>query len=313
MGTHRKKWTCALCSSQAWTIVDMKVHLQEYHSDAFRTDELDDVVHKFGKPLTHVAASDCPLCDYSAILKRRGYSDSELSHLTAEKFGSHLGRHLEQLALFALPNADLVSIDGDVSEGGEPDRGIESDIEEEADESVIQMLSEPDLVQKLFEETALQHFAPEKLPEPPDLAMRWQPPHDFTPPEEDFDTEDADLLPMRQEPIYGGDLHTPGWARGWGKRVEGFCARCPVSHWVNISDGSYNFHLTFFHGVPDSGVPLPRPSSIRPVKEHVNVWEGYCESCYSWKVLKKTKRGWNWYRHWLHVRDLPHAPLLYCL
>jgi hypothetical protein len=68
----------------------------------------------------------------------------------------------------------------------------------------------------------------------------------------------------------------------------------PGLHLVNITDGSYRLHLTYFHGVPDSGVPRPRPSAIRPVQGKANVWEGFCDACKEWKVLKKTARGWNW-------------------
>lgn len=160
--------------------------------------------------------------------------------------------------------------------------------------------SKADSARRLSEVAEL-HASCEIFKTPPNLALRWQPPQDFTPPPEDFDTDNADLLPVRQDPIFGGDLHTPGWARGNGAQKEGYCARCPTFHWVNVPDGSYGSHLTYFHGVPDSGVPLPRPKSIRQVHGRVHVWEGYCEPCGKWKVLKKSSRGWNWYRHWLDV------------
>ena len=259
MEVHRKKWICAMCGIEQPNIVATKVHLQTKHSDQVSLDQVDDIAQRFGQPLAHTPATDCPLYDYPAVLRRRGYSDEDMELLSTDKFGRHLGRHLEQLALFVLPNTDLVYEEDHVSDTGDHDHQGESDADEGDGEPSVSQLSEPDLLQKVFDEVFLQHSAYEMLTKPPDLAMRWQPLHDFTPPKNDFDTEDADLLPVRQEPIFGGDLYTPGWARGIGSRKEGFCAHCPGSHWVNIPDGSYKFHLTYFHGVPDSGVSLPRP------------------------------------------------------
>ncbi|KAI9790138.1 MAG: hypothetical protein M1816_005338 [Peltula sp. TS41687] len=66
---------------------------------------------------------------------------------------------------------------------------------------------------------------PHPLKSAPNLALGWQPPHDFTPPVADFETDDPDLMPRREEPMFGGDLFTPGWVRGNGRKLEGFCAR----------------------------------------------------------------------------------------
>lgn len=195
MEVHRKKWICAMCGIEQPTIVAIKAHLQTKHSDQVSLDQVNDIAHRFGRPLTHIPASDCPLCDYPAVLRRQGYSDEDAELLTADKFGRHLGRHLEQLALFVLPIADLMYEEDHVSDTGGHDHQGESDSDEGEGESSVSLLSEPGLIQKLFDEAALQHSAPETLPKSPDLAMRWQPPHDFTPPEEDSDTEDADLFP----------------------------------------------------------------------------------------------------------------------
>jgi hypothetical protein len=218
-----------------------------------------------------------------------------------ERFKNHLGRHLEQLALFVLPSTELRSEGEDKSDAEDVDGKDGHDSEEDFGQLDHPILREADLVQILFDQASKEQDDLEAMVIPPSLALRWQPPHDFTPPKVYFDTQDLNALPIRQEPIFGGDLFTPGWARGSGKRKEGFCARCPVSHWVNMSDGSYRFHLTYFHGVPDSGVPLPRPSDIRRVAGANGKWEGFCDACNGWRTLRKTKRGWNWFRHWLQV------------
>ncbi|KAI1327596.1 ankyrin repeat-containing domain protein [Xylariaceae sp. FL0255] len=298
MEHHRKQWQCGVCGLQQPDKMAMETHLLSVHDDQIPKGREDVVVNRFGRPVSQINADECSLCDYSEILRRRHGVAGKIQYLLSpEKFSRHLGRHLEQLALFVLPSSDLISLD-------QASDAHATDDEESADEYAESeheddMLSDLELVQKLVEIASAESSPPERLSKPPELALRWQPPQDFTPPLNDFYTDDVDLLPTRQEPLYGGDLHTSGWARGLGYQKEGFCARCPVSHWVNIADGSYAFHLTYFHGVPDSGVPLPRPTIIRPIEAASSRWEGYCEACLDWKLLKKTKRGWNWYRHWL--------------
>ncbi len=308
MEAHRKNWVCGMCKAGVPSIVAMKEHIQAEHGDGVSPGQVDDVALKFGRPATFFHASDCPLCDYQSVLQKRGLTEQEIEQIPAETFGRHLGRHLEQLALFVLPSTDLVNQD-DVSDEEERQSEALNDSDGGSEAGRTESLSVEAVIQRLSDIIDSQpRDDPGVFTDSPDLAMRWQPPQDFTPPLEDFDAEDPDMLPARQEPIFGGDLHTPGWARGTGSGKEGFCARCPVSHWVNITDGSYKFHLTYFHGVPDSGVPLPRPATIRPA---IGVpgrwrWEGFCHVCDGWKILKKTARGWNWYRHWLDVSiDLP--------
>lgn len=288
-----------MCSSQHVDMAAMADHLRSAHPGDVPPHQTEAVAHRFGAPLAYVDAVDCPLCDYPDVLRRRGYTEDQIRRIPNSKFGRHLGRHLEQLALFVLPYDDLVDYENELSDASAGDSSSEAD---PGEANTRPSLSGPDLARKLYDVAARHKRAPDVFSEPPDLAMRWQPPQDFTPPSDDFEVDDADLVPTRQEPLYGGDLHTAGWVRGLGDRKAGFCARCPAPHWVTISDGSYRFHLTYFHGVPESGIPLPRPSAIRPVAGKSGMWEGYCDACDGWRVLKKTGRGWSWYRHWLNVR-----------
>ncbi|KXX77505.1 Ankyrin-1 [Madurella mycetomatis] len=184
MEAHRKNWTCGLCNASLPSLVATKRHIQEIHPGQVRADQTND----------------------------RGLPEDEIARVPADKFGRHLGRHLEQLALFVLPSTDLIDEDG-VPED-ERKEGYESGSDDNSHGAgQSETLPDPDLLQKLSEVISLQqHNNPGKLHDSPDLAMRWQPPQDFTPPIEDFDAEGADNLPVRQEPIYGGDLHTPAIA-----------------------------------------------------------------------------------------------------
>lgn len=292
-----------MCTETCQSKTDMEVHLHQKHSDLLQPHQITTIAEMLGRPLEKINASDCPFCDYEALLARRGMSMSSKS-LIPEEFGRHVGRHLEQLALFVLPLQDLdaeendtegIADDGSESESGWDEKSKDEDVSSPSEVSITELL----VVAALLEPAATDLFD-----EPPNLAMRWQPPHDFTPPQEDFDADDPDTLPLRQEPTYGGDLFTPGWARGPDSCSEGYCARCPVGHWVNMTSGKYEFHMTYFHGVPRSGIPLPRPTAIQEQPEKSKRWKGYCDECKSWKTLKRTSRGWTWYRHWLQVSSL---------
>jgi hypothetical protein len=284
----------------------MEVHLRQRHSDLVLPHQVMSIADMLGRPQEKINAADCPFCDYKALIeRRRGMSMADVA-LMPEEFGRHVGRHLEQLAVFVLPLQDLDGEENDIDSVADDNSASENSWDEEIRGKEIQLPSDVNVTELLAAAVLLQPTDPDIFDEPPNLAMRWQPPHDFTPPLEDFDTDDPDTLPVRQEPIYGGDLFTPGWARGPDSYREGYCARCPTGHWVNMTGGKYEFHMTYFHGVPCSGVPLPRPTAIQEVPENPRRWKGYCDECKSWKALKRTSRGWTWYRHWLQVSSFVH-------
>ena len=279
----------------------MTTHILTLHNEVSEP-QVQALADKYKKPVEHVPTSACPLCDYTSIsYHQRSCSDPAQRTVGTKAFARHLSRHLEQLALFVLPRDVLAECEDE-----------EDDVQSSTSSDSEDSLMEEKMVTEDFEENlqeltdALTRKASEQdesdiFLEPPDLAMGWQPPHDFTPPAEDFDSEDPDVLPSRQEPIFGGDLYTPGWARGFGAEKEGFCGRCTPGQWLNMPGGNYEFHMTYLHGSPASGVPLQRPSFIRCASGSLGRWEGYCDECYNWMVIRKTNRGWNWYRHWLLV------------
>ncbi|KAK3933560.1 ankyrin repeat-containing domain protein [Diplogelasinospora grovesii] len=307
MEVHRKRWSCEMCDEICHSLRKMEAHLRERHSERVQPGQVVALAQRLGRPLEKVGAASCPLCDYKAVIERRTGSinaSDQPPELTPKAFGKHVARHLEQLALFVLPWQDLDGGGGGDDGMADSDDTSESSPDEESDvgeEEMQRQAADVDILEILAAEAALEPAVANVFP---DLAMRWQPPHDFTPPEEDFDTDDPDLFPLRQVPLYGGDLFTPGWARGPGAWHEGYCARCPTGHW---------FHMTYLHGVPSTGVPLPRPLTIIENLGEGQPWKGYCEACKSWQMLKKTNRGWSCYHHWLEdhsgiVRSRTEAP-----
>jgi hypothetical protein len=299
--------------------------MEQQHAGHFNNIQLESLVAQAGKSLQRIPASSCPLCDYDAVLRHRmkvgeaTLSDSEPILIRPKAFEAHLGRHLEQLALFVLPKSELMELaepvmqsnaaqDGDfvplgkavsTDDSGEEDIG--PNLTPESDEREIPTetnIAQPEAKWSAPESDEIH----DELTEAPELAMGWLPPMNFTPPEPDFDVEDSDWAPRREDSMFGGDLFTPGWVRGYGKDKEGFCGRCEPGVWHKMEDQSYENDLTYRHGIDSSGIPLPRPSSIRPVEGKERLWEGYCEDCQGWRTLRTTKRGCNWFRHCIKVR-----------
>ncbi len=292
--------------------------------------------------MRRIPASACPLCDYDSILRRRRLhiveGDSTLSEpltVTTQNFRSHLGRHLEQLALFVLPKKEVIEQSdwSASSHGAQESVGAVSEldansgkgevfskeknfvsVEPQSDQgAAVQNISkqsegtshiydDPRTTSAMIDDydTVLDETQGDEGPTP-DLAMGWQPPMDFQPPAEDFEEADIDWLPRREDSMFGGDLFTPGWIRGYGPDKEGFCGRCDPGVWQSISDLSYHFHITYKHGISSSGIPLPRPSSMRRRTSRPGEWEGYCDACQQWQLLKKIWMGWNWFTHFVNV------------
>jgi hypothetical protein len=308
MEVHRRQWACPFCESLFTTSREFEAHANEAHGSRLGNTGREALLALASQPLQRIPASACPLCDYQASLGARLGPEGEIL-ISPAKFRNHLGHHMEQLALFVLPKAYLREDEDDESQDEEPPDNAESEVSNEGDTQISDDVSLSgncdDAIESAQKALSILSMEADSTPHifgsAPALALGWQPPQVFTPAAADFETGDPDLIPRREEAMFGGDLFTPGWVRGYDEAKEGFCGRCVVGHWVNIPDGTYEFHLTYLHGLPSTGLPLPRPSVIREVEDAPGTWEGFCDSCQGWRLLKKTKRGWNWFRHCLTV------------
>ncbi|KAJ6036183.1 hypothetical protein N7540_000462 [Penicillium herquei] len=300
MEVHRRQWSCPFCGELFTKSHDLKVHTESSHRDSLKHIDQASVLAIASQPLGHIPASSCPLCDYEATLRSRiGDFDSTMT-VTPAKFRSHLGHHLEQLALFVLPRPLLVEdVEENISSESEMQDDLRDHTSTHGDSTSEEILMVPmnEIIDVLAREVT--SFNPDISKSPPPLALGWQPPHDFTPPVADLENDDPDLVPRREESMFGGDLYTPGWVRGNDNSKQGFCGRCSVGHWVNIHDGTYEYHLTYIHGIPPSGIPLPRPSIVQEITKGAGRWEGWCDSCQGWRLLRKPNGGWNWFQHCL--------------
>lgn len=274
---------CDICETSLHSVQSFETHLTENHFGAFLESQMTALVARSARPLLRINASACPLCDYQAIVRRRLdflHPTTEPTTVSIRAFQNHLGRHLEQLALFVLPKEEVVEQAGDAektkaenadglalssegpdtnssdatddkSEVGDKNSNLRPDLPGDKstriDADVREMTS--GLTQSLLgKNQTIGVLGTDDVLEvsasAPDLAFIWMPPMDFTPPEVDFEVDDDDLVLRREEPMLGGDIFTPGWIRGYSKNKEGFCGHCNPGVWHNIEDSSYENNLT---------------------------------------------------------------------
>jgi hypothetical protein len=104
---HRRKWSCPLCSTPCKEEVATEAHLMQSHSDMVGPHNLESLLRTSSHPSEFLLASECPFCDWNAVLRRRnpGPEGTELS-VPSNRFLKHLGKHLEELALFVVPQPE---------------------------------------------------------------------------------------------------------------------------------------------------------------------------------------------------------------
>ncbi|KAL9072549.1 MAG: hypothetical protein Q9161_003561 [Pseudevernia consocians] len=310
---HRRQWVCITCDKPFPSVQQFEKHMNTQHSGTFLESQLPSLTGRAARPLQRIPASACPLCDYESIVRRKSVLEVTTEPITIkiQTFRNHLGRHLEQLALFVLPKREVVEQTDDtarsdaanegegMTSGQAPDSddseaigsdtraqkaNTPSNLDFDGDQWAKQMMAGADsastastLVATTLDSSKNKSIlATEDMQEDtdstPGLAFVWMPPMDFTPPKECFEVDDDELIPRREEPMFGGDIYTPGWVRGYGKLREGFCGRCNPGVWHNIEDSSYEKNLTYMHGIASTGLSLPRPSSHRQLNGKLGAW-----------------------------------------
>lgn len=108
---HRSRWTCPRCPSYFETPGRLRTHLEQKHQDSFSDRQISTVVESSKRLSEHVASKECPFCDgsWASLEAQSSYSESGDTVLVSIKqYQQHLGRHLQQIALFALPRIDHI-------------------------------------------------------------------------------------------------------------------------------------------------------------------------------------------------------------
>ncbi|KFY70285.1 hypothetical protein V498_10372, partial [Pseudogymnoascus sp. VKM F-4517 (FW-2822)] len=114
---HRREWACQFCQHSPFTTVsDFSKHTETAHAAVLRSSPLKALIMISEEPIDNILSTACPLCDdwetdmvrKQAILESVCPSPNRLDKTDGLRskpklFRRHLGRHMEQLALFALP------------------------------------------------------------------------------------------------------------------------------------------------------------------------------------------------------------------
>jgi hypothetical protein len=111
---HRRKWSCPLCSTSCKEEAATEAHLMRSHSDMVGPHNLETLLRTSSHPSEFLLASECPFCDWNAVLRRRNPAPegTELS-VPSNRFLKHLGKHLEEIALFVVPQPEQDDEDSD--------------------------------------------------------------------------------------------------------------------------------------------------------------------------------------------------------
>ena len=103
---HRRIWMCPVCYLKRFPDSSaLASHLRQSHAASFADTQIETLLKSGSRPAETVAAHECPLCDWEASLRpsNRHVPEHVRITVTSQQFMKHLARHLEQLALFALP------------------------------------------------------------------------------------------------------------------------------------------------------------------------------------------------------------------
>ena len=101
---HRKLWTCTFCKELIpQSRPDLEAHMRNIHVELVQENNIETLLDTCA--IVRIDATCCPLCTtYGSRLQ--SINQSSKCDVSLKQFQEHLGRHMEQLALAALPEED---------------------------------------------------------------------------------------------------------------------------------------------------------------------------------------------------------------
>ena len=103
---HRLEWCCRFCSRPSFVSeTELSTHMRHRHAQFSSPTQLPALIKASRQSVDRIPAKACPLCHWDATLRdlNKHAPADEILVVTLEQFRKHLGGHMEQLALFALP------------------------------------------------------------------------------------------------------------------------------------------------------------------------------------------------------------------
>ena len=108
LACHRLEWCCRFCSYPAFATQEkLAAHMRARHAQLSSPAQLPVLLHACRQAVDRVPAANCLLCDWESVLRQNNtvVSPHETFVVTLDQFRRHVGSHMEQLALFALPRS----------------------------------------------------------------------------------------------------------------------------------------------------------------------------------------------------------------
>jgi hypothetical protein len=104
---HRLEWFCPLCNLLHHDKSKAKLHLMHHHGELAEQHDVNLLLQTSSRPSEHLPAGDCPFCDWGVTLREQNRTPKEHDlTVPSRQFMKHLGRHLEEIALFVIPQAE---------------------------------------------------------------------------------------------------------------------------------------------------------------------------------------------------------------
>lgn len=108
LSEHLSEWQCCYCSTEPFAdLVDFEEHMETKHGGEFRKEQLSSLAKLSRRPLENIPAASCPFCDWPTRLRAGEISSQDNGSMDVlvpwRRYRKHVGGHLEQLALSALP------------------------------------------------------------------------------------------------------------------------------------------------------------------------------------------------------------------
>lgn len=134
---HRLEWCCQFCSHAPWeTPENYEAHLRNDHANSLKGINLSVILQSSKQSVSTISTSSCPFCDPQV--------KNESLPLDTFSFKIHAAKHMEQLALFAIPRT--------------------SDVGDGSFTSIRAALALPNMNDSIDAEKALANKEPEDLP-----------------------------------------------------------------------------------------------------------------------------------------------------
>jgi hypothetical protein len=104
---HRQQWFCPICDIFCKDNACTREHIIQHHGNLAEGAKLDMLLEVSSRALEMIPVSDCPFCCWdTTLLEQSSTSEKCKLAVRSDQFMEHVGRHLEGIALFVLPEPD---------------------------------------------------------------------------------------------------------------------------------------------------------------------------------------------------------------